>query len=53
MTGAAVINASRLVSVNMGMSRICSLVGLRRDMKHVDAEMLRQVVLGDRIEVDS
>src|SRR5947208_9411291 len=53
MTGSAVISASRLVPVNSGMSRIRSLVGLRRDMKHVDSEMLRQVVLGHRIEVDS
>ena len=45
MTGAAVISASRLVPVNIGMSRIRSLVGLRRDMKHVDSEMLRQVGL--------
>src|SRR4051794_33899593 len=51
---AVVIGASRLVSVNMKMSRIRSMVGLRRDMmKHVVAEMLRQLVLEDRVEVDS
>src|SRR6516162_3227468 len=33
--GVAVISASRLVSVNMRMSRISSMVGLRGDMKQV------------------
>src|SRR6516164_7404342 len=59
--GVAVISVSRLVSVNMRMGRISSMVGLRGDsmvglrgdMKQVIGRVLQQVVLGDRVEVDS
>src|SRR6516225_4981696 len=67
--GVAVISVSRLVSVNMMMGRISSMVGLRGDsmvglrgdsmvglrgaMKQVIGRVLQQVVLGDRVEVDS
>src|SRR6516225_450345 len=54
--GAAVISeldVSRLVSVNMRMGRISSMVGLRGDMNFVIGGVLRQLVLGDRGEVDS
>src|SRR5215472_18324061 len=37
----------------MRMGRLSSMVGLRGDMKQVIGEVLRQVVLGDRGEVDS
>src|SRR5215471_15501576 len=66
---AAVISVSRLVSVNMRMGRISSMVGLRGDsmvglrgdsmvglrgdMNQVIGRVLQQVVLGDRVEVDS
>ena len=45
--------AGQLVYVNMRMSRISSMVGLRGDMKQVVGGVLQQVVLGDRVEVDS
>src|SRR5262249_38277637 len=67
--GARVMAVSRLVSVNMRMGRISSMVGLRGDsmvglrgdsmvglrgdMKQVIGRVLQQVVLGDRVEVDS
>src|SRR5262245_27731317 len=54
--GAAVISeldASRLVSVNMRMGRISSMVRLRGDVKQVIGRVLQQLVLGDRGEVDS
>src|SRR5262245_56573117 len=59
--GAAVISVRRLVSVNMRMGRMSSMVGLRGDsmvglrgdMKQVIGRVLQQVVLGDRVEVDS
>src|SRR5499433_3259193 len=51
--GVAVISVSRLVSMNMRMGRISSMVGLRGDMKQVIGRVLQQVVLGDRVEVDS
>src|SRR5262249_50301206 len=53
MMGVTVISASRLVSVNMRMGRINSVVGLRGDMNQVIRRVLQQVVLGDRGEVDS
>src|SRR5215472_15823727 len=37
----------------MSMGRLSSMVGLRGDMKQVIGEVLRQLVLGDRGEVDS
>ena len=46
--GVAVISASRLVSVNIRMSRISSMVGLRGD-----SGVLQQVVRGDQVELDS
>src|SRR6516165_11051982 len=51
--GVAVISASRLVSVNMRMSRISSMVWLRGDMKQVVGGELQQVVRGDQVELDS
>src|SRR5215813_878989 len=54
--GAAVISelvVSRMVSVNMRMGRISSMVGLRGDMNQVIGGVLRQLVLGDRGEVES
>src|SRR5215813_7696720 len=51
--GAAVISVSRLVSVNIRMSRISSMVGLRGDMKQVVGGVLQQVVRGDQVELDS
>jgi hypothetical protein len=51
--GVAVISASRSVSVNMRMSRISSMVGLRGDMKQVVGGVLQQVVRGDQVELDS
>src|SRR5262245_66604475 len=51
--GVAVISASRLVSVNIRMSRISSMVGLRGDMKQVVGGVLQQVVRGDQVELDS
>src|SRR5262245_55296662 len=51
--GVAAISASRLVSVNMRMSRISSMVGLRGDMKQVVGGVLQQVVRGDQVELDS
>ena len=47
--GVAVISASRLVSVNIRMSRISSMVGLRQ----VVGGVLQQVVRGDQVELDS
>src|SRR6516164_9172407 len=47
------ISTSRLVSVNMRMSRISSMVGLRGDMKQVVGGVLQQVVRGDQVELDS
>ena len=49
--GVAVISASRLVSVNMRMSRISSMVGLRGDQ--VVGGVLQQVVRGDQVDLDS
>src|SRR5262245_48482262 len=52
--GAAVtseLDVTRLVSVNMRMGRISSMVGLRGDMNQVIGRVLRQVILGDRGEV--
>src|SRR5215510_1876948 len=40
--GVAAISASRLVSVNMRMSRISSMAGLRGDMKQVVGGVLQQ-----------
>src|SRR5262249_57293738 len=51
--GVAVISAGRLVSVNMRMSRISSMVGLRGDIKQVVGGVLQQVVRGDQVELDS
>src|SRR5262245_22457568 len=51
--GVAFISASRLVSVNMRMIRISSMVGLRGDMKQVVGGLLQQVVRGDQVELDS
>ena len=51
--GVAVISASRSVSVNMRMSRISSMVGLRGDMKQVVGGVLQQAVRGDQVELDS
>ena len=51
--GIAVISARRSVSVNMRMSRISSMVGLRGDMKQVVGGVLQQVVRGDQVEPDS
>src|SRR5262245_65047373 len=51
--GVAVSSASRLVSANMRMSRISSMVGLRGDMKQVVGGVLQQVVRGDQVELDS
>src|SRR5262249_33645742 len=54
--GAAVISelvVSRMVSVNMRMGRISSMVGLRGDMNQVIGGVLRQLVLGDRGEGES
>src|SRR5262245_17310283 len=52
--GAAVISeldVSRLVSVNMRMGRISSMVGLSGAMTQVIDRVLRQLVLGDGGEV--
>src|SRR5262249_15994202 len=54
--GAAVIgelDVSRLVSVNMRMGRISSMVGLRGDMNQVIGGGLGPLVLWDRSEGDS
>src|SRR5262249_26895602 len=47
------LDVSGMVSVNMRMSRISLMVGLRGNMKQVIGGVLQQVVLGDGGEVDS
>src|SRR5262249_21629302 len=46
--GVAVIRAIRVVFVNIRMSRVSSMVGLRGD-----SGVLQQVVRGDQVELDS
>src|SRR5262249_739013 len=53
MRSVAVINASRLVSVNIRMVRISFMVGLRSDINQAIGRVLRPLLLGEGGDIDS